>query len=83
MLELAPDDKGGDEMNKKLIVDGANGIGGLKLEEIKTKLARLDILVRNSGKEGEGILNERCGADFVQKEKVVPHGFGPEDVGVR
>lgn len=83
LLELAPDDKGGDEMNKKLIVDGANGIGGLKLEEIKTKLARLDILVRNSGKEGEGILNERCGADFVQKEKVVPHGFGPEDVGVR
>uniref|UniRef100_A0A453R7J1 Phosphoacetylglucosamine mutase n=3 Tax=Aegilops tauschii subsp. strangulata TaxID=200361 RepID=A0A453R7J1_AEGTS len=83
LLELTPDDKGIDELNEKLIVDGANGIGGLKLEQIKPNLARLDILVRNSGKEGEGILNERCGADFVQKEKVLPLGFGPNDVGVR
>mgnify|MGYP002413941245 CR=1 FL=1 len=82
-MELTPDDKGIDELNEKLIVDGANGIGGLKLEQIKPNLARLDILVRNSGKEGEGILNERCGADFVQKEKVLPLGFGPNDVGVR
>ncbi|KAM3188753.1 hypothetical protein ACQJBY_067613 [Aegilops geniculata] len=83
LLELTPDDKGIDELNEKLIVDGANGIGGLKLEQIKPNLARLDIIVRNSGKEGEGILNERCGADFVQKEKVLPLGFGPNDVGVR
>ncbi|XP_037459451.1 phosphoacetylglucosamine mutase-like [Triticum dicoccoides] len=83
LLELTPDDKGIDDLNEKLIVDGANGIGGLKLEQIKSNLARLDILVRNSGKEGEGILNERCGADFVQKEKVLPLGFGPNDVGVR
>ncbi|XP_044962133.1 phosphoacetylglucosamine mutase [Hordeum vulgare subsp. vulgare] len=83
LLELTPDAKGIDELNEKLIVDGANGIGGLKLEQIKPNLARLDILVRNSGKEGEGILNERCGADFVQKEKVLPLGFGPDDVGVR
>ncbi|KAE8797333.1 phosphoacetylglucosamine mutase [Hordeum vulgare] len=83
LLELTPDDKGIDELNEKLIVDGANGIGGLKLEQIKPNLASLDILVRNSGKEGEGILNERCGADFVQKEKVLPLGFGPNDVGVR
>jgi phosphoacetylglucosamine mutase len=82
-LELTPDDKGSDKLMEKLIVDGANGIGGLKLEEIKPKLARLDIVLRNSGKEGEGILNERCGADFVQKEKVHPLGFTPNDVGVR
>uniref|UniRef100_A0ACD5T6F2 Uncharacterized protein n=1 Tax=Avena sativa TaxID=4498 RepID=A0ACD5T6F2_AVESA len=83
LLELTPDGKGSDKLMEKLIVDGANGIGGLKLEEIKAKLASLDIVVRNSGKEGEGILNERCGADFVQKEKVHPAGFGPNDVGVR
>lgn len=83
LLELVPDDKYGDELNKKLIVDGANGIGGLKLEEIKTKLTGLHIHVKNSGKEGEGILNESCGADFVQKEKVLPLGFGPEDIDVR
>ncbi|KAG0535919.1 hypothetical protein BDA96_03G019300 [Sorghum bicolor] len=83
MLELVPKDKGGDEAAKKLIVDGANGIGGVKLEQIKAELSGLDISVRNSGKEGEGILNHMCGADFVQKERVTPHGFSPEDVGVR
>ncbi|KAK3163292.1 hypothetical protein QOZ80_1AG0001760 [Eleusine coracana subsp. coracana] len=45
LLELVPKDKGGDELAKKLIVDGAN--------------------------------------DFVQKERVIPHGFSSEDVGVR
>ncbi|RLN22585.1 phosphoacetylglucosamine mutase [Panicum miliaceum] len=83
MLELVPKDKGGDELAKKLIVDGANGIGGVKLEQIKAELSGVDIIVRNSGKEGEGILNHMCGADFVQKERVTPHGFSPEDVGVR
>ncbi|RLM92048.1 phosphoacetylglucosamine mutase [Panicum miliaceum] len=83
MLELVPKDKGGDELAKKLIVDGANGIGGVKLEQIKAELSGIDIIVRNSGKEGEGILNHMCGADFVQKERVTPHGFSPEDVGVR
>lgn len=83
MLELVPQDKGGDQFTKKLIVDGANGIGGLKLEQIKAELSGLDIIVRNSGKEGEGILNHMCGADFVQKERVAPHGFSSEDAGVR
>lgn len=83
MLELMPKDKGGDEVSKKLIVDGANGIGGVKLEQIKADLSGLDIIVRNSGKKGEGILNHMCGADFVQKERVTPHGFCPEDAGVR
>nr|CAB3471734.1 unnamed protein product [Digitaria exilis] len=83
MLELVPKDKSGDELANKLIVDGANGIGGVKLEQIKAELSGLDIIVRNSGKEGEGILNHMCGADFVQKERVTPHGFSPEDVGVR
>ncbi|XP_050209271.1 phosphoacetylglucosamine mutase-like [Mercurialis annua] len=36
----------------------------------------------NSGKDG-GVLNERVGADYVQKEKVVPHGFDSENVGIR
>jgi phosphoacetylglucosamine mutase len=83
MLELVPKDKGVDDLAKKLIVDGANGIGGVKLEQIKAELSGLDIIVRNSGKEGEGILNHMCGADFVQKERVTPHGFGSEDLGVR
>ncbi|KAL6905409.1 hypothetical protein ACP4OV_003010 [Aristida adscensionis] len=84
LLELVPADKGTDDvLSKKLIVDGANGIGGVKLQQIKQELSGLDITVRNSGQEGEGVLNEMCGADFVQKEKVLPRGFSPEDVGVR
>ncbi|KAJ1282009.1 hypothetical protein BS78_03G017200 [Paspalum vaginatum] len=83
MLELVPKGKGGDGFTKKLIVDGANGIGGAKLEQIKAELSDLDVIVRNSGKEGEGVLNHMCGADFVQKERVTPHGFSPEDVGAR
>lgn len=70
-------------MDVKLIVDGANGVGGSKLEDLKKMMSGLEIYVRNSGKKGEGILNERCGADYVQKEKVVPCGFSRDDVGIR
>ncbi|GJS09676.1 phosphoacetylglucosamine mutase [Tanacetum coccineum] len=74
--------KGGDNHPiGKLIVDCSNGVGGEKLQVLKEKLNWLDVEIRNSGKEG--VLNEGVGADFVQKEKVVPQGFGPPDVGVR
>ncbi|XP_071722352.1 phosphoacetylglucosamine mutase-like [Rutidosis leptorrhynchoides] len=66
----------------KLIVDCANGVGGEKLIALKKMLNGKAMEVRNSGLEGEGELNERVGADFVQKEKVVPLGFGTEDVGI-
>jgi phosphoacetylglucosamine mutase len=82
LLELVPKDKGGDGVSKKLIVDGANGIGRVKLQQIKTELSGLDIIVRNSGNEGEGILYHMCGVDFVQ-ERVIPHGFSSKDVGIR
>ncbi|KAL6178519.1 hypothetical protein ACLB2K_050037 [Fragaria x ananassa] len=66
----------------KLVVDGANGVGGEKLETLKKMFNGLVIDVRNSGKEG-GVLNEGVGADYVQKEKVAPSGFGSQDVGIR
>ena len=47
-MELTPDDKGIDDLNEKLIVEGANGIGGVKFDQIKPNLASLNILVRNS-----------------------------------
>lgn len=81
-MNLIPDRGTSNETVDKLIVDGANGVGGEKLEVIKEKLNELDIEVRNSGKEG-GVLNEGVGADFVQKEKVVPHGFGSNHAGIR
>ena len=83
-MDLIP---GGAESNEgydKLVVDGANGVGGEKLLLLKEmlNLKGLEIEVRNSGREG-GLLNEGVGADFVQKEKVVPSGFGSKDVGKR
>ncbi|CAM9003419.1 unnamed protein product [Rhodiola kirilowii] len=66
----------------KLIVDGANGVGGVKLEAFGALFDALPIELRNSGKDG-GVLNEGVGADYVQKEKVVPSGFSGEDVGKR
>lgn len=70
------------EGDEKLVVDGANGVGGEKLEVLNKMLDGLLIDVRNSGKDG-GILNEGVGADYVQKEKLVPQGFGSQDVGLR
>ncbi|KAI3949273.1 hypothetical protein MKW98_023210 [Papaver atlanticum] len=71
LMDYIPGEMTASEMDE-LIVDGANGVGGAKLE-----------VVRNSGREGEGVLNHGVGADFVQKEKIVPSGFGQADVGKR
>uniref|UniRef100_A0A5B7A8T5 Phosphoacetylglucosamine mutase n=1 Tax=Davidia involucrata TaxID=16924 RepID=A0A5B7A8T5_DAVIN len=81
LMDLVPQVRAINEMNDKLIVDGANGVGGEKLEILKKMLSGLDIDIRNSGKEG--VLNEGVGADYVQKEKVAPYGFGSADVGLR
>lgn len=71
-----------DGMNDKLVVDGANGVGGAKLQILHKLLNVLDIEVRNSS-EDEGVLNDGVGADYVQKEKVAPRGFGSKDAGIR
>ncbi|WJX60549.1 phosphoacetylglucosamine mutase [Trifolium repens] len=71
-----------DGMNDKLAVDGANGVGGAKLQILHKLLNVLDIEVRNSS-EDEGVLNDGVGADYVQKEKVAPLGFGSKDAGIR
>ncbi|XP_022135971.1 phosphoacetylglucosamine mutase [Momordica charantia] len=70
------------DWDNQLVVDGANGVGGLKLKLLKEMLKGVSIEIRNSGNE-EGILNEGVGADYVQKEKIVPRGFGSQDVGIR
>ncbi|KAL8088991.1 hypothetical protein AgCh_038663 [Apium graveolens] len=80
LVDLIPQGDQG-KNQEKLIVDAANGVGGTKLEVIKKSIHGLNFEVRNSGKEG--VLNDGVGADFVQKEKVTPHGFGPADVGIR
>ncbi|XP_044502095.1 phosphoacetylglucosamine mutase isoform X2 [Mangifera indica] len=82
LMDLIPDGRKINDSEDKLMVDGANGVGGEKLEIMKTKLNGLAIEVRNDGKGG-GVLNEGVGADFVQKEKVAPHGFSSNCAGIR
>lgn len=66
-----------------VVVDGANGVGAKKLYTLQQFLEGIQVNIRNSGGEGEGGLNDRVGADFVQKEKIAPCGFGGDDVGRR
>ncbi|CAA0806675.1 Phosphoacetylglucosamine mutase [Striga hermonthica] len=80
LLRYIPQENIGNNVNGELIVDGADGVGGQKLLQLKSKLSNLTIDVRNFG---DGVLNEGAGADYVQKEKVVPRGFGPADAGMR
>ncbi|XVF78805.1 hypothetical protein PTKIN_Ptkin14bG0166400 [Pterospermum kingtungense] len=82
LVGLVPNETKSNNANNKVVVDGADGVGGEKLEVLKNMLTGLVIEVRNSGKGG-GLLNDGVGADFVQKEKVVPRGFGSNDVGIR
>lgn len=82
LVDLIPNETKSSKMDNTVVVDGADGVGGEKLEVLKTMLTSLVIEVRNTGKGG-GLLNDGVGADYVQKEKVVPRGFCSNDVGLR
>ncbi|KAG6449073.1 hypothetical protein O3G_MSEX005870 [Manduca sexta] len=57
-----------------LYVDGANGVGGKKLNIIKKSLGgELDLKLYNLGGNG-GKLNLNCGADFVKVSQKAPVG---------
>lgn len=80
LIDLIPMEGAKSKMNDKLIMDGANGVGGAKLESLVKMIDGFDVEIRNSG---EGVLNEEVGADYVQKEKIAPQGFSMADVGSR
>ncbi|XP_022717269.1 phosphoacetylglucosamine mutase-like [Durio zibethinus] len=82
LIDLIPNETKCNKTDNTVVVDGADGVGGDKLEVLKNMLTGLVMEVRNFGKGG-GLLNDGVGADFVQKEKVVPRGFGSDDVGIR
>ncbi|XP_048456545.1 phosphoacetylglucosamine mutase isoform X3 [Rhincodon typus] len=59
---------------RQLNVDGANGIGALKLQELEPYLEKkLQLKVHNNGVNGK--LNYLCGADFVKVQQKLPHGL--------
>uniref|UniRef100_A0A3Q3WX65 Phosphoacetylglucosamine mutase n=1 Tax=Mola mola TaxID=94237 RepID=A0A3Q3WX65_MOLML len=59
---------------KHLSVDGANGIGAVKLREMEGYLKNeLHITLFNDGSKGK--LNYQCGADFVKVQQKAPTGL--------
>ncbi|KAF0023320.1 hypothetical protein F2P81_023950 [Scophthalmus maximus] len=59
---------------KHLSVDGANGIGALKVREMESRLkTELQISLFNDGSKGK--LNHQCGADFVKVQQNLPTGI--------
>ena len=54
-----------------LRLDGANGVGALKMKQLQQYLGQcLDVSIFNSG---DGKLNFQCGADFVKVQQKQPH----------
>eukprot|EP00079_Xenopus_tropicalis_P025090 XP_012818211.1 PREDICTED: phosphoacetylglucosamine mutase isoform X1 [Xenopus tropicalis] len=61
------------DKNKCLSVDGANGIGALKLKEMEKYLqSTFSIQLYNDGSGGK--LNHLCGADYVKVQQKPPKG---------
>ncbi|KAL2614162.1 hypothetical protein R1flu_025854 [Riccia fluitans] len=80
LLDLGPS---GVSEKGTLIVDCSNGVGAGKLTYLQETLKDLDMEIRNAGRDGE-VLNYLVGADFVQKEKVLPQNFdATRDLGRR
>ncbi|XP_027896822.1 phosphoacetylglucosamine mutase [Xiphophorus couchianus] len=59
---------------KHLSVDGANGIGAIKVREMESHLKKhMQLSVFNDGSRGK--LNHKCGADFVKVQQELPTGI--------
>ncbi|GLI68144.1 hypothetical protein VaNZ11_012480, partial [Volvox africanus] len=67
-----------------LFVDCANGAGAEQLEKLVPALESIgvELRLRNIGRGG-GQLNYRCGADFVQKDRLPPTEMDDVSVGSR
>lgn len=58
---------------KRLLVDGANGIGALKMREMAAFL-KSELLVELFNDGSSGRLNYQCGADYVKVQQKPPQG---------
>lgn len=66
---------------KHLCVDGANGIGALKLREMESHLQNKELQISLFNDGSKGNLNYLCGADFVKVQQKPPTGIekNPEE----
>ncbi|KHN42632.1 Phosphoacetylglucosamine mutase [Glycine soja] len=83
LVDLIPAEKCKfDGVNDKVVVDAANGVGGVKLKYLGKLLNGLIIEVRNSSEDG-GVLNDGVLKNVSLMEKVLPNSFGSKDTGIR
>eukprot|EP01068_Selenidium_serpulae_P009423 Selendium_serpulae@DN5226_c0_g1_i1.p1 len=74
------------EKQEKIIIDGSNGVGALKFGLLDAAFGVLGLTceIRNTGKELLDVLNEECGAEYVQKNARHPRLFDLNEIkGVR
>ncbi|XP_040284635.1 phosphoacetylglucosamine mutase isoform X3 [Bufo bufo] len=71
LVKQSPD---GGVGQKCLSIDGANGIGALKIKEMEEHLqSMLSLQLFNDGSKGK--LNHACGADYVKVQQKPPEGM--------
>ncbi|CAK90292.1 unnamed protein product (macronuclear) [Paramecium tetraurelia] len=58
-----------------LVIDGAEGVGGIWMKQFQERLATLLTIKRINYGEESHLLNDCCGSEFVQKEKKLPKCF--------
>ncbi|KAL6459681.1 hypothetical protein MHYP_G00314400 [Metynnis hypsauchen] len=73
-IELTKNARNHTDDQKRLLVDGANGIGALKVRELEACLqSELQMVLFNDGSNGK--LNYLCGADYVKVQQKPPQGI--------
>ena len=71
---------------KEMVIDGACGIGALKVDTFRKIFDKFTAegtiyglpSLRTVNFPGEGPLNENCGAEYVQKQQLPPNLYSPE-----
>lgn len=85
LLRTAESDGGGTRSTdtEELVVDGACGVGASKIDVFRRIFDRLTAegcrslpRIRTVNFPGEGPLNENCGAEYVQKQRLPPNLYG-------
>ncbi len=59
----------------KLMFDGANGVGALKMREFLKHLKGLNMEILNDGSQANDVLNFECGSDFVKVNQAAARGL--------
>jgi phosphoacetylglucosamine mutase len=67
--------RGDGEQLGEVVVDCANGVGAIALQGVEGVFDGLHVVNR----AGDGPLNSECGADYVQKKRIMPTVFGGEE----